>query len=150
MLAYSQNLPPNLNLSNLHLNVFPRRFYCFSSPSLCTSLQSEAPIKVREEQPKFIFNCCCSNPIFLDLSSLAATDHSFPDPFYALDFWVILHFRLPNCLSFPCRFFFFLARYLSLAWPTIFEHSVFMALKFVSHTVSLDIKSHIAVHLRYL
>lgn len=107
MLAYSQNLPPNLNLSNLHLNVFPRRFYCFSSPSLCTSLQSEAPIKVREEQPKFIFNCCCSNPIFLDLSSLAATDHSFPDPFYALDFWVILHFRLPTCLSFPCRFFFF-------------------------------------------
>lgn len=61
-------------------------------PSLCASLQSEDPIKVRKEQPKFNFNCSCSNPIFPDLSSLAATHHSFHNLFNALDFWVILHF----------------------------------------------------------
>lgn len=130
-----------LKLSNLHLNVFPQGI-----PSFWLTFSVHLPSvrgshQVREEQLKFIFNCCYSNPVFLDLSSLAAADHSFPDLFYTLDFWVTLYFRF----ALTCRFFphsspysCLLDRYLSFARPTIFEHSVFGTVIVVSSTVTLD------------
>lgn len=86
------NLEPNLSSPVFTWMFSPGDSLVSAPPSLCTSFPSEAPIKVREEQPKFNFNCSCSNSIFPDLSSLAATQGSFLDPFNALDFRVILHF----------------------------------------------------------
>lgn len=136
-----RKLTTKSKLSNLQLNVFLRGFPHFGSPSLCIFLQSETPIKVTEEQLKFIFNCCCSNPVFLDLSLLAATDHSFPDLFYTLDLGLLCISGLVLPVFFPhsCPHSCLLGRYLSYARPTIFEHSVFMTLTSVSNTVTLDI-----------
>lgn len=105
------NLEPNLSSPIFTWMFSPGDSLVSAPPSLCTSLQSEAPIKVREEQPKFNFNCSCSNPIFPDLSSLAATHHSFSDPFNDLDFQVILHFGFLPAYLFLVTFPFWLDIY---------------------------------------